>query len=290
VGEGEEALMDNKLAALINLAKHMPEKCLDQAIEALEKIKGEAEREEKQKPPDCPHCHAGRTVRNGHRRRKQQYLCRKCGKSFVRTTGTMLYKSRSGEAAWKQIIRDTINGIPIDRTAGGLGMHHKTVFNIRHKVLFCLETAQGAGRALSVVLESEEMYILESVKGKELPEGYWRAARKHGAVSCKGGISDEYICGAASYKILEKQALCSTVAAGRGGFYRINEINGYHSFIKERNRDARGFGTKYLNRYNALFSRVYRSSDFLTDDLYKTMRNSGFETIAVTQTGGLLAL
>jgi hypothetical protein len=89
---------------------------------------------------------------------------------------------------------------------------------------------------------------------------------------------------------LEKQVLCSTAAAGKGGFYRINEINGYHRFIKERNRGARGFGTKYLNWYNALFSRVYRSPDFLTDDLYKTMRNSGFETIAATQTEGLLVL
>jgi hypothetical protein len=52
--------MDNKLAALINLAKHMPEKYLDQAIETLEKMKREAEQEEEQRPPDCPHCHAGR--------------------------------------------------------------------------------------------------------------------------------------------------------------------------------------------------------------------------------------
>jgi hypothetical protein len=96
--------------------------------------------------------------------------------------------------------------------------------------------------------------------------------------------------GAASYKILEKQALCSTAAAGKGGFYRINEINEYHSFIKERNRDVRGFGTKYLNRHNVLFSRVYRSSDFLTDDLYKTMRSNSFKTTASTQTEGLLAL
>jgi hypothetical protein len=45
--EDEESLMDNKLVALINLANHLPEKCLDQAIEALEKMKmkGEEERE-----------------------------------------------------------------------------------------------------------------------------------------------------------------------------------------------------------------------------------------------------
>jgi hypothetical protein len=38
--------MHNKLAALINLTKHTPEKCLDQSVEALEKMKGEAEKEE----------------------------------------------------------------------------------------------------------------------------------------------------------------------------------------------------------------------------------------------------
>jgi hypothetical protein len=96
--------------------------------------------------------------------------------------------------------------------------------------------------------------------------------------------------GAASYKILEEQTLCSTAAAGRAGFYQINEVNGYHSFIKERNRCARGFGTKYLNRYNAFFSRVYRGSEFLTDELYKTVRGSSCKTTVATQTEGLLAL
>jgi hypothetical protein len=72
----------------------------------------------------------------------------------------------------------------------------------------------------------------------------------------------------------------STAAAGSGGFYWTNEVNGYHRFIKERNRSARGFGTKYLKRYNALFSRVYRGANYLSDDLYKTMRISGFKTIS----------
>jgi hypothetical protein len=100
----------------------------------------------------------------------------------VRTTGTALYKSHSGEAAWKQVIQDTINGIPIDRTAGGLGMHHKTVFNMRHITAFLSGNRTGAERVLSGVPGSDETYILESLKGKELPEGYWRAARKHGVL------------------------------------------------------------------------------------------------------------
>jgi transposase-like protein len=56
-------------------------------------------------------------VRNGKRRGKQSYLCRECGKSFVRTTGTAMYYSHSGETVWKQVLHDTINGVPLDRTA-----------------------------------------------------------------------------------------------------------------------------------------------------------------------------
>ena len=325
--------MENKLSMLINLVKHLPEQCLDQAIEFLEKMKEEVEKEEKQKPPDCPHCGGKSVVRNGHRRGRQQYLCRECGKSFVRTIGTAFYNSHSGEAVWKQVIRDTVKGISLEETAVNLDMHNETIFNMRHKVLFCLEAEQVREAALSGVCEGDETYILESLKGKELPEGYWRMPRKHGAVSCKGSISDEYLCvcaaverggkaysravgrgkvnkeeilaafsgkikdealmvcdGAKSYGVLEEQHICSTAIGENTGFYRINEVNGYHSFIKERNRQARGFGTKYMNRYNALFSRVYRGNDFLVDELYKTMLRSGFKTIAATQTEALLAL
>jgi hypothetical protein len=96
--------------------------------------------------------------------------------------------------------------------------------------------------------------------------------------------------GAKSYRVLEEKKVCSIAVTGTGGFYRINEVNGYHSFIKGRNRAARGFGTKYLNRYNALFSRVFRGSGFLADDIYKKMcsRGKSYRTIRATQTEGLL--
>ncbi|MDR0708265.1 MAG: hypothetical protein LBF60_10420 [Treponema sp.] len=202
--------MDNKLAALINLVKHMPEKRLDQAIETLENR--EAEREEEQKPPGCPRCHAGSAARNGRRHGKRRCLRRECGKSFARTTGTAPYNSRSGEAAWKRAIRDTVDGTPIDQTAMSLGMRHKTVFNMRRKALFCLEGGQWAEGALSGVLEADERYILESLKGKEPPEGYWRAAGKRGAASSKGGISDEYICVRAA---IERGGKACSRAVGR---------------------------------------------------------------------------
>jgi transposase-like protein len=329
------AAMGNKLTTLIDLVKHLPEKCLDQAIESLEKIKGDAENEEEGETPDCPHCHGKNSVRNGKRRGDQRYLCRDCGKSFVRTTGTAMYRSHSGEAVWKQVIRDTVAGIPLDRTAADLGVGHETVFNMRHKVLFCLEQEKERhGVVLSGVLEADETYLLESLKGKTMPGGYWREARKHKAVSVKQGISDEYICvcaaverggkaysratgrgisckkgilaaflgkiksdalmvcdGAKSYGVLEERQVCSTAAAGSEGFYKINEVNGYHSFIKERNRCARGFATKYLNRYNALFSQAFRGSALLADEIYQMLADRGrYRTIAATRTEDLLNL
>jgi len=47
---------------------------------------------------------------------------------------------------------------------------------------------------LSAVNECDETFVLESLKGSEMPEGYWREARKHGAKAEKRGISNAYIC------------------------------------------------------------------------------------------------
>jgi hypothetical protein len=71
------------------------------------------------------------------------------------------------------------------------------------------------------------------------------------------------VCGGVASKVLEEKVLCSTAANGRGVFYRINKVNGYLSFIKERKRRARGFGTKYLNRYNTLFRGYIATQIFL---------------------------
>jgi hypothetical protein len=40
-------LMENKLSLLINLVKHLPEQCLDRAIESLEKVKEERKKKRK---------------------------------------------------------------------------------------------------------------------------------------------------------------------------------------------------------------------------------------------------
>jgi transposase-like protein len=100
--------------------------------------------------------------------------------------------------------------------------------------------------------------------------------------------------GAKAYQALNESGVCSVANidshADADAFYNINTVNGYHSFIKERNRYARGFATKYLNRYAALFSVAYRKNAFTIEDIYNMLRdeNNGSFTIAATQTEGLL--
>jgi transposase-like protein len=304
--------MSNMLAEAIDLLKHLPERYLEKAFEAIREVKSAHDKEEKGTPPPCPACTSDKIVRNGHKHGKQAFLCRGCGKSFVETSRTTLFNSHSGESVWKQVIRDTLCGVPIDDTAEHLVLHHETVFNMRHKILFAIEQEELAHPTqLSGVCEADETYVLESYKGKKLPDDFWRQPRKHGAVAAKRGLSREYVCvctgverdgdavalavnrasagkedidhvfgervskstlmlsdGATVYRVLDGKCEVHSVEQDDDGFYHINTVNGYHSFIKERHRKARGFATKYLNRYNSLFSKVFRKTEVMANHIY----------------------
>lgn len=54
---------------------------------------------------------------------------------------------------------------------------------------------------------------------------------------------------------------CNDPSAEDTCFYNLNTVNGFHSFIKQRYVFYRGVASKYLNRYNALFSATYRNAE-----------------------------
>lgn len=324
------------LTEAIDILKHLPERYLEKALEAIRKVKGELDKEDKVATPPCPECKGEKIVRNGHKHGKQAFLCRMCGKSFVATSKTALFNSHNGESVWKQVIRDTVSGVPIDKTASNLLLHHETVFNMRHKILFVIEQEENEHPTkLSGVCEADETYVLESYKGKRLPDGFWRKPRKHGAVAAKRGLSSEYVCvcagverdgnavavavnraiagkddidrvfgervskstlvlsdGAKGYSVLAGKCEVHGVEKDGGGFYNINTVNCYHSFIKERNRKARGFATKYLNRYTSLFSKVFRNTEVITDHIYNLLcdMNDRYHTNIESQTQNLLEI
>lgn len=293
--------MDSQIAKLTRLIKKLPEGRVEEVVGIVEKI---LEEDATKEIPNCPHCEASAAlvVRFGKNGSRQRYRCNSCGKYFSDGTKSAVASSRCGEAIWKQVIRDTLNGVSIDDTATSLSVTHTTAFNMRHKILSLAETAQALEHTeLTGVCEIDDTYVLESVKGTKITDDYHREPRKHGAKASKRGISDEQISimagisrdggiitktvnratpskqditevfrghigistlvlcdGAKSIATLSDITEVSSVKNERDSFYHINNVNGYHSFIKTRqNNIYHGIATKYQNRYNALYSLAY---------------------------------
>ena len=65
--------------------------------------------------------------------------------------------------------------------------------------------------------------------------------------------------------------VCNVPGAKDTGFYNLNTVNGFHSFIKQRYVFYRGVASKYINRYNALFSAAYRNAEGIIRRLISTV-------------------
>jgi transposase-like protein len=145
---------------------------------------------------DCPDCGpAGHVVRNGHKHHKQAYICRSCGRSFVTTTNTVLSGSHFGISIWKAVLSDTLSGISIDKTAERLEISHKSVFEMRHKIMLALENLEeDVPSVVEDVVEADETYVPDSYKGSKFGSTAPRAPRKRGTAASRRGLSNEKIC------------------------------------------------------------------------------------------------
>ena len=221
-------------------------------------------------------------------------------------------------------------------------MSHPTAFNMRHKILAALEVwLNDHPTVLSDVAELDETFVLESYKGKKLPESVNRAPRKHGAKASKPGISSEYVAictgiqrdggvisktvnrakpssdeiaeiynghiadgtlilvdGLRSYNSLKEIANCSIKDVVNDDendpVFNLNTVNGLHSFIKNTYNQYRGVATKYLNRYNALFSIAFRCAKNSAETMMKSIGNVGrtsyWRSCESIRTEGLLCI
>lgn len=96
-----------------------------------------------------------------------------------------------------------------------------------------------------------------------------------------GHIADDTMVltdGLRSYNILESMASCTVVDINREdgrGIFNLNTVNSLHSYIKNTYNRYRGVATKYINRYNALFSFAFRSLKDATHTLFESLCNIG---------------
>ena len=317
------------LKDIIGLAKELPEEYFEETFEKLKEIKEKAEAEKETAPVACVRCGSIDVVRNGKKGKNQAYYCKDCKRSFLETADSAIAHSHSSKTVWKQVITDTVEGVSIDKTAESLDLSHSTVFNMRHKILYCVEQAiLNSKIELDGVCEADETYVLESVKGMKIPENYHRKPRKHGAKASKAGLSDEYICVCTS---VDSDRNCTTAAVNRATpskaeiesvfgdkvtadtvilcdgsknydvlkekctvahVERVNKANGFHSFIKDRLLVARGVATVYLNRYNALFSQIFGKQDKVPEKIFDLMtsRSDKFSSISTVKSENLLTI
>ena len=74
--------------------------------------------------------------------------------------------------------------------------------------------------------------------------------------------------GLASYNALPAVAGCTVENCmhfdeGQKSFFNLNTVNNFHSMIKRIYKNYCGVATAYLNRYNALFSSLFRNKGTL---------------------------
>ncbi|MDE7201794.1 MAG: transposase [Lachnospiraceae bacterium] len=97
----------------------------------------------------------------------------------------------------------------------------------------------------------------------------------------RGHIAEDTLVltdGLRSYNVLETLASCTVVDVKKEesrGIFNLNTVNSLHSFIKETYNHYRGVATKYINRYNALFSNAFRCADNLKDMLFSSLCTVG---------------
>ena len=332
--------MESKLITLFDYLKCLCEADIDRIIQFVQGILS-ADQSLPDRP-DCPYCSDHHIIKYGHKGGKQRFLCKSCGQTFMHTTNTIMAHSHQSRSVWVDFIRDTIDGISLDESSENLGMSHPTAFNMRHKILAALEVwLNDHPTVLSDVAELDETFVLESYKGKKLPESVNRAPRKHGAKASKPGISSEYVAictgiqrdggvisktvnrakpssdeiaeiynghiadgtlilvdGLRSYNSLKEIANCSIKDVVNDDendpVFNLNTVNGLHSFIKNTYNQYRGVATKYLNRYNALFSVAFRCAKNSAETMMKSIGNVGrtsyWRSCESIRTEGLLCI
>ena len=186
------AYMKTKMDTLFDYIKTLSESDLDRVISFVLGIvdvsQGSSGR------PACPYCGENNAVKYGHTGGKQRFLCKKCRRTYIHTTNTLMENSHYGQSVWAGFIRDTLYGESLDYSAERLGFSHQTAFNMRHKVLMALEDMREQEPVrLSGIAGFDETFVLDCYKGAPVPEDIGRKARKHGAKASKRGISNEYV-------------------------------------------------------------------------------------------------
>jgi len=136
----------------------------------------------------CVHCGSIEVVRHGKYRDRQRYKCKDCLKTFNDMTNTPMGGTHNPHL-WLNYIEMMIEGYTLPKIAKRLKIHISTAFYWRHKVLNAVRSLGES--VLQGVIESDETYLIESMKGSR--NITHRESRKRGGVAPERGISKSQV-------------------------------------------------------------------------------------------------
>ena len=120
-------------------------------------------------PEVCPVCGAEhvRFYRRDIHGKKRRWCCSKCNHKFTYDSHTITSNLKIGTDVFVQICMDTLDMVPIRKTAERLDISVQCVFNNRHKFLSLLaEILQKEEVLMTGTIEGDETYVLKSTKGQ----------------------------------------------------------------------------------------------------------------------------
>jgi transposase-like protein len=123
----------------------------------------------------CPHCAGRNLVSWGRSNAVARYRCKDCGRTFNALTKTPMARLRKKEQ-WLNHAGAMLEATSVAKAARICEVHYNTAFRWRHRFLGA--PSLDKPKSLNGIVEADEMFVLESFKGRrsDLP----RPPRKRG--------------------------------------------------------------------------------------------------------------
>lgn len=139
------------MADLSIFTKHLGSLTDDELSELLSRL--EIEKSRRKQPEDtkgltikdknivaCPHCGSVDIKKHGKKDGHQRYRCKDCGKTFIETSNTMLYRSKLTTEQWKKLIEGIVQHLSLSKIAENIGISPSGVWYNRQKILDCMKS------------------------------------------------------------------------------------------------------------------------------------------------------
>ncbi len=283
---------------MMDLNKIIKNLSKEQKEELLKLLNTEAMDSSTDKVIYCPKCGSFHLVKNGKAKGHQRFICQDCNQHFTEYKNTIFNLTKKNIQLWKSYIKMMFDGYTIKQIANELHICIQTSFRWRHKILSVLEnkfmndTLSGiveiagvkgrkrGGRATKRGQSNQQKGILVAIDRKKnvISEiyGEGKLSTKEVNIILNGRIKKKSVLvadGCSAYDRFADENNFELVKIGeekKKGIYHINNVNNYHSLLKEFLRRFKGISTKYLHKYLAWYKFVNQKKNdvnFLFNDL-----------------------